>query len=58
LQPEATSLRTVPVWVKANGKKVKVTAVLDDASNESFMNEEVADLLGLRTTWQTVQVRV
>jgi hypothetical protein len=24
LQPEATSLRTVPVWVKANGKKAKV----------------------------------
>ena len=58
LQPEATSLRTVPVWVKANGKKVKGNAVLDDASNESFMNEEVAGLLGLRTTWQTVQVRV
>ncbi|CAB4026159.1 Hypothetical predicted protein, partial [Paramuricea clavata] len=55
LQPEATSLRTVPVWVKANGKKVKVNAVLDDSSNESFMNEEVSGLLGLRTTWQTVQ---
>ena len=51
-------MRTVPVWVKANGKKVKVNAVLDDASNESFMNEEVAGLLGLRTTWKTVQVRV
>jgi hypothetical protein len=45
-QPEAFSLRTVPVWVKARGKKLKVNAVLDGASNESFMNEEVAGLLG------------
>ena len=37
---------------------MKVNAILDDASNESFMNEEVAGLLGLKATWQTVQVRV
>ena len=58
VNPETFSLRTVPVWVKGNGKKVKVNAILDDASNESFMNEEVAGLLGLKATWQTVQVRV
>ena len=57
-QPEAFSLRTVPVWVKARGKKLKVNAVLDDASNESFMNEEVAGLLGMATMWQTVEVQV
>ena len=57
VNPETFSLRTVPVWVKGNGKKVKVNAILDDASNESFMNEEVAGLLGLKATWQTVQVR-
>ena len=45
---EAYSLRTVPVWVKANGRKMKVNAVLDDASNETFMNEELAGALGLK----------
>ena len=30
---------TIPVWVKAQGKKVKVNAILDDASNETFLNE-------------------
>ena len=58
VKPEAFSLRTVPVWIKGNGKKVKVNAVLDDASNESFVNEEVTGLLGLTAKWETVQVRV
>jgi len=39
---EAFSLRTVPVWLKANDRKVKVNAILDDGSNETFLNEEVA----------------
>ena len=55
---EAYSLRTIPVWVKAQGKKVKVNAILDDASNESFLNEEVAGALGLRESYQTVKVHV
>ena len=32
---EACSLRTIPVWIKAQGKKVKVNSILDNASNES-----------------------
>ena len=55
---EAYFLRTVPVWVKANGRKTKVNAVLDDASNETFMNEELAGALGLSTSWKAVQVHV
>ena len=55
---EAYSLRTVPVWVKANGRKMKVNAVLDDASNETFMNEELTGALGLSTSWKAVQVHV
>ncbi|XP_067016989.1 uncharacterized protein [Acropora muricata] len=43
-----TSLRTVPVWMNANGRKVKINAILDDASNETFPNEEVAGVLGLQ----------
>jgi hypothetical protein len=30
------------VWINANGRKIKVDAVLDDASNETFMNREFA----------------
>ena len=34
---EDYSLRTVPVWVKANRKKVQINAILDDGSNETFL---------------------
>ncbi len=53
---ESYSLRTVPVWIKGNGRKIKVNAVLDDASNETFMNEELAGALGLSAAWKSVQV--
>ena len=55
---ETYSLRTVPVWMKANGRKVKINAILDDASNETFLNEEVAGVLGLQEPFQKVQVHV
>ena len=55
---EQCSLRTVPVWLKANGKKVKVNALLDDASNETFLNENAANLLGIREKFETVEVNV
>ena len=55
---EAFSLRTIPVWVKASGRKIKVNAILDDASNESFLNEEAAGALGLTEPYQTVKVHV
>ena len=53
---ESYSLRTVPVWMKANGRKVKINAILDDASNEAFLNEDVAGVLGLQEPFQKVQV--
>ncbi|CAB3978189.1 Hypothetical predicted protein [Paramuricea clavata] len=52
------SLRTIPAWIKANGKRIKVNAVFDDASNETFLNEEVARFLGLSGKWQDVQVHM
>ncbi len=55
---ESYSLRKVPVWIKGNGRKIKVNAVLDDASNETFMNEELAGALGLSAAWKSVQVHV
>ena len=44
---EAFSLPTVPV-----------NAILDDGSNETFLNEEVAGVLGLKERYQTVTVTV
>ena len=55
---EAFILRTVPVWLKANDRKVKVNSILDDGSNETFLNEEVAGVLGLKERYQTVTVNV
>ena len=46
------------MWIKAQGKKVKVNAILEDASNESFLNEKVAGALGLKESYQTVKVHV
>lgn len=51
-------MRTVPVWLKANKRKIKVNAILDDASNETFLNEEVAGALGLSEPFETVKVHV
>ena len=53
---EYYSFRTVPVWMKANGRKVKINAILDDASNETFLNEAVAGILGLQEPFEKVQV--
>ena len=55
---ELISLRTVPVRIKANGKKVKVRAVPCDASTGTFLNEEIADALGLQSDYEKVTVRV
>ena len=50
------SLRTVPIWLSANGKKIKVNALLDDASSVSYVNEELAGALGLSATYDQVTV--
>ena len=55
---ETISLCSVPVWLKANDRKVKVNALLDDGSNETFINEEVAGVLGLKERYHTVTVNV
>ena len=56
---EQGTLRTVPMWLKSNGKKIKVNAILDDASNETFINENVlANILGIREIFQTIQIHV
>ena len=55
---ETYSLRTVPVWLKSKKRKIKVNAILDDASHEIFLNEEVAGDLGLREPFKIVKVHV
>ena len=55
---KSLSFRTVPVWIKANGKKLKVNTVLDDASTASYMNEEVAGALGLSVPYEPVAAQV
>ena len=44
--------------MKANGRKVKVNAILDDASNKTFQNEAVTEILGLQEPFGKVQVYV
>ena len=55
---EFVSLRTVPVWLSAKGKKIKVNTVLDDACTVSHVNEEVAGALGLSATYEKLTVNV
>ena len=50
-------MRTIPLWVKAEGKKDKVNVILDDASNESCLNE-VAGALGLNESYETMKVHM
>lgn len=55
---EAYSRGTIPVWVKAQRRKVKVNAILDDESNKSFPKEEVTGFIGLQEPYHTVKVNV
>ena len=45
---EAVSLRTVLALLKGNDRKVKVNAMLDDGSNESFIMKRLQEFLVLR----------
>ena len=44
--------------MKANGRKIKINAIPDDASNKTFQNEAVAEILGLQEPFGKVQVYV
>ena len=57
ISEDTVSFRTIPVWLKANGKKIKVNAVLDDASSASYMNEEIAGALNLSVPYEPVVVQ-
>ncbi|KAK2558628.1 hypothetical protein P5673_018821 [Acropora cervicornis] len=44
---EYLPLRTIPVIVKSGHKSLRINALLDDGSTRSYINEDVADRLGL-----------
>ena len=56
--PEVFLWRTIPVWFKKNNRKVEVKAILDNASNETFLNKEVARMLGIQGSFKTVKVHI
>ena len=43
------ALRTVPVVLKSGNRRLVVNAVLDDASSQTYINEDVASELGMTT---------
>ena len=52
------ALRTVPVIIKNGGRKLKVTALLDEAYMKTYINADVAAGLGLQGRSQKVTVNV
>ena len=53
-----SAMRTVPVILKTDNRKIKVTALLDEASTKSFINTDVPAELGLQGKLQKVNVNV
>ena len=54
----ATALRTIPVILKNGCRRLTVNALLDDASTQTYVNEDVAAELGLNGTFETIKVNV
>ena len=52
------ALRTIPVHLKNGNQKLKVNALLDDASTKTYINADVAAELGLQGHPQKVNVSV
>ena len=44
----SVALRTVPVYLTNGNRKLKVNALLDDASTKTYINADVAAKLGLQ----------
>ena len=52
------ALRTIPVYIKNGMKRIKVNALLDDASTKTYINSDVAGELGLQGQLKRVNVSV
>ena len=57
-QPRFVALRTVPVFLKNGNRRIKVNALLDEASTKTYLNADVAAELGLQGHPQSVTVNV
>ena len=55
---EFISLRTIPIIVENNGKKIEINALLDDASTLSYISEDVANELELSGKYETRKIGV
>ncbi|PFX21661.1 hypothetical protein AWC38_SpisGene13841 [Stylophora pistillata] len=58
VQPRFLALRTVPVFLKNGYRRIKVNAMLDDASTKTYLNADVAAELGLQGHPQSVTLNV
>ena len=52
------ALRTIPVYQKNGNKKLRVNALLDDASTKTYLNTDVAAEMGLQGELKKVNVSV
>ena len=57
-QPRFVALRTVPVFLKNGNRRIKVNALLDEASTKTYLNVDVAAEHGLQGHPQSVTVNV
>lgn len=48
VQPRFVALRTVPVFLKNGHRRIKVNALLDEASTKTYLNADVAAELELQ----------
>ena len=55
---EYLPLRTIPVIVKSGHKSLRINALLGDGSTRSYINEDVADCLGLEGKPVSLNVRL
>lgn len=55
-QPRFVALRTVPVFLRNGNRRIKVNALLDEASTKNYLNADVAAELGLQGHPQSVTV--
>ena len=58
VQPRFVALRTVPVFLKNGHRRIKVNALLDEASTKTYLNADVAAELELQGEPQKVTVNV
>ena len=55
---DTIALRIIPVFLKNGNRKIKVNALLDDASTKTYINSDVVAELGLQEQLQKVNVSV